>query len=174
MALAAEHVSRMQMIEPHTRGAQRLAEQLLGCPQRAADVVQDATEKVLTTTHFPARQNAKAWFLQVVRHLCIDQLRRQRKHVDDDVLGSHRAPTEPLDSTLRETAGAVYEALAALPFELRDLIVLRELNECSYKEIAVIVGIAEGTVMSRLHKARLALRSEFKRRTGEDSDDYRS
>lgn len=173
MSIPQQHVSRMQVIAPYTRNARILAEQLLRCPQLAADVVQDATEKALTTMHFPAQESTKSWFLQVVRHQCIDQLRRQQKLVGETELATLATPEERLQLPCIATTRMVYQALAALPFELRDLIVLRELNDCSYKEIAAVVGIAEGTVMSRLHKARLALRSEFKRRAGENSDDYR-
>ncbi|MFC0444889.1 RNA polymerase sigma factor [Pseudidiomarina halophila] len=169
---AQQRATRLRRVAPHTAGARVLGEQLLRCPQNAADVVQDALEIALTTANFPAPDKTKAWFFQVVRNKCIDQLRQQQKFTDDTPLAALTLPEEHLQAPGTATTRCVYQALAALPFELRDLIVLRELNDCSYKDIALIVGIPEGTVMSRLHKARLALRDEFNKRSGENLNDH--
>ncbi|CAB0150032.1 RNA polymerase sigma factor SigV [Pseudidiomarina piscicola] len=162
--------SRMGLINAHYASALMLAQQLLMCPQNAADVVQDATEKALKVSDFPAPERVRTWYLKVVRNRCIDQLRSQRKFIDAQALESLAGAETPTTVSAQTVSGA-YSALAALPFELRDLIILRELNECSYKEIAAIVEIPEGTVMSRLHKARVALRNAFNRWQQEKSNE---
>lgn len=148
---------RYRVLEPYLVGAQILATQFMRCPQRGQDMVQDALEKALKTGHFPLDDKAKAWFLQVVRHRCVDELRVLQRHSDDadlaDLAGQPHDPLQLFSDNL------VQKALAKLPQEQRDLLVLREFNDCSYADIAAIVGIPAGTVMSRLHRARMALRS---------------
>ncbi|WP_258806810.1 RNA polymerase sigma factor [Pseudidiomarina sp. CB1] len=147
---------RYRMIAPYVAGAQVLATQFMRCPQRGKDMVQDALEKALRTQHFPLKSKAKPWFLQVVRHRCLDELRLLQRHTDDSVLTE--LATQTHDSLPFVAQNLVQEALARLSPEQRDLLVLREFNDCSYADIATIVGIPEGTVMSRLHRARMAMR----------------
>lgn len=154
---SADAQRRYRVIAPYVAGAQVLAVQFMRCPQRGKDMVQDALEKALQTSHFPAAQKAKPWFLQVVRHRCLDELRLLQRHSDDTALAELIAPQpDPLQAHRKNL---VQQALALLPQEQRDLLVLREFNDCSYADIAMIVGIPEGTVMSRLHRARMAMRS---------------
>lgn len=154
---SADAQQRYRVIAPYVAGAQVLAVQFMRCPQRGKDMVQDALEKALQTSHFPAAQKAKPWFLQVVRHRCLDELRLLQRHSDDTALAELIAPQpDPLQA---HRQNLVQQALALLPQEQRDLLVLREFNDCSYADIAMIVGIPEGTVMSRLHRARMAMRS---------------
>lgn len=148
---------RYGVIAPYVAGAQVLATQFMHCPQRGKDMVQDALEKALQTPHFPSEEKAKPWFLQVVRHRCLDELRLLHRHHDDAALAELTVPQiDPLQ-TYRQTI--VQKALALLSHEQRDLLILREFNDCSYADMAMIIGIPEGTVMSRLHRARMAMRS---------------
>ncbi|RUO60246.1 RNA polymerase sigma factor [Pseudidiomarina insulisalsae] len=159
---------RYLQLQPHVPGARVLAEQLLNCSQRAADMVQDALEKALTTQHFPAREKTKAWFLQVVRNRCLDELRHLQRLTNDTDLAEPAAETWSAER--QQQQNLVQRALAQLSAEQRDLLVLREFNDCSYADIAIIMGIPAGTVMSGLHRARLALRHKLQRQMGVDHE----
>ena len=120
--------------------------------------------------------SAKAWFMAVVRNACIDALRERRlrgieEAFDED---THQAPVAgslepPEDAAMRASEARWIRAeIARLPEEYREVIVLRELEELSYKEISAIVKVPIGTVMSRLARARdlLAGRVHAKARRG--------
>ena len=146
-------------------GAHALAVQILGNSDDAADAVHDAFETALTK---PARYDAskgalRPWFLRVVRNRCIDMLRR-RHGSDmpvDQLADSGQTPQEAAESA--ETAGQVQAALRTIPSDKRQIVVLRDYLDLSYAEIADVLDIAPGTVMSRLHRARLALKEALER-----------
>jgi RNA polymerase sigma-70 factor (ECF subfamily) len=144
-------------------GAHALAIQILGNADDAADAVHDAFTRVLTRpgAYQPARGPLKPWFLQVVRNCCIDMIRRRRPGtVDvDELTDSAAGPEQALEISQRDRA--LQRALAGLPAEQREILVLRDYMDLSYAEIAEVLGIAKGTVMSRLHRARLALKEEL-------------
>ena len=141
-------------------GAHALAIQILGNYADAEDAVHDAFETALSR---PGRYDARkgplrAWFFQVVRNRCIDMLRRRQ---------ATALPVEALESTVPSPEAAfetgqaqsrVQKALAALPSDKRQIVVLRDYLDLSYAEIARVLDIAPGTVMSRLHRSRLALK----------------
>jgi RNA polymerase sigma-70 factor (ECF subfamily) len=146
-------------------GAHALAIQIVGNADDAADAVHDA---LLAALDKPGAYNAsrgplKPWFMRVVRNRCIDLIRRRRPEA------------VPVDTLVDDTAGPDQEAeaaeqdrilkrsLHALAPEQRQIIVLRDYLDLSYAEIAAVLDIAAGTVMSRLHRARLAPREKFKR-----------
>ncbi len=156
-----QSLERYRALEPYVAGAQVVATQFMRCPQRGKDMVQDALEKALKTSHFPLDAKVKPWFLQVVRHRCLDELRVLQRHNDDAELTELAGQQQ--DMLTPFTVNNVQKALASLPQEQRDLLVLREFNDCSYADIALIVGIPEGTVMSRLHRARLAMRAALQK-----------
>ena len=141
-------------------GAHALATQILGNPDDAADAVQDA---FATALREPAKYDAskgplKPWFMRVVRNRCVDMLRRRRPTgVSPDVLADPRSGPEERLSTQQRSEG-IRAALATISAEKREIIVLRDYMDLSYAEIADVLAIAPGTVMSRLHRARLALK----------------
>jgi len=142
-------------------GAHALAIQILGNADDAKDAVHDAFETVLGRPGaYDARKGPlKPWFLRVVRNRCIDMLRRRRapSTVAVEQLESPvRTPEEAFEAS--EVSSRVERALATLPGDRREIIVLRDYLDLSYAEIAKVLDIAPGTVMSRLHRARLALK----------------
>jgi len=150
-------------------GAHALAMQLLGNAEDAADAVQDAFATALSR---PDRYDAskgplKPWFLRVVRNRCLDMLRRRRP-TDSAVDGLSDGSANP-EHLVRDAqrVTAIRSALACLPPDRREIIVLRDYMDLSYGEIADVLGIAPGTVMSRLHRARMALREVLE--TDEDN-----
>lgn len=152
---------------PHLPAAYNLARWLTGNDQDARDVVQDA---MLRALHYFASFRgdlARPWLLQVVRRSCYSWLQANRSALlvaldDDDEAGlALAAPPadEPQAVAMRNADRArINAALAALPIAFREVLVLRELEDLSYKDIARIADLPIGTVMSRLSRARALMR----------------
>ena len=154
-----EHV-----VLPHLDAAYNLARWLTRNPNDAEDVVQDACERALKYIDAFHGGEAKAWFLTIVRHAAYDWIKRNRpaEFVPDgtDVIErtADTAMPTPEQSALRNAANtALTEAIAALPLGFREVLILRELEELPYRDIARVVDIPIGTVMSRLARARALL-----------------
>jgi len=150
-------------ILPHLNAAYSLARFLVRNDQDAEDVVQDASLRAFRFFESFRGQNSRAWFLQIVRNTAFTLLKRASGHVEDVLFDEElHTPENPgpgvgsqLDQAYnRETVRAAIEQLAP---EFREVITLRELEECSYKEIADIASVPVGTVMSRLARARTQL-----------------
>ncbi len=142
-------------------GAHALAIQILGNVDDAQDAVHDAFATALDEPGaYDARKGPlKPWFLRVVRNRCIDMLRRRRASSSmpvEELESTARTPEEALEAS--ETSSRLEQALATLPAGRREIVVLRDYLDLSYAEIANVLDIAPGTVMSRLHRARLALK----------------
>ena len=152
--------SLARSLSQYGRGAHALATQILGDRDDAADAVQDALVKALQkpSAFDPSRGGLKTWFLSVVRHRCLDLIRRRRESGPGvDALATDTK--NPEDAALRdENAQRVRTALGALATAQREILILRDFNDLDYAEIASVLDIPKGTVMSRLHRARLALR----------------
>ncbi len=120
-------------------------------------------------TFIPGR-DARAWLLTIVRNSCRTWQRQNRSHetmhLEDDsqAVGTWLDP----EAVLIKNANSqlVRGAMEELPFEYREILVLRELEELSYKEIAQITGIPVGTVMSRLSRARRELYMQLSQASG--------
>ena len=144
-------------------GAHALAMQILGNSDDAADAVHDAFAAVLEkpASYDGQKGPLKPWFLRVVRNRCIDLLRKRRPAgAGIDLLVAPGAmPDESLEAVERDQA--LHKALAKIKPEQRQIIVLRDYLDLSYAEIAAVLDIAPGTVMSRLHRARMALKDEL-------------
>ena len=148
-----------------THGALYLAIQITGSRDDAMDILQDAVIKALVVKNAPkpGEKGYKAWFYRVVHNQSIDWLRKQKKLVSDE--GLQEAATEengPEDSIEEEQRKFIlHMALNQLSPEQREIICLKDFHGFSYAEIADIMNIEKGTVMSRLHRARLALRKQL-------------
>lgn len=107
----------------------------------------------------------RAWLLTIVRRTAWTWLRSNRRHeeaveYDEEMHGSADTAPSPEVSLVRAgDVDAVRQAIATLPAVFREVLVLRELEDCSYKEIADIAGVPIGTVMSRLTRARKQLQT---------------
>jgi len=150
-------------ILPHLDAAFSLARFLLRNDQDAEDAVQDASLRAFRFFDSFRGQNSRAWFLRIVRNTAFTALKRARGHEEDVLFDEELHTPENADAGVasrldqvhdRETVRAAIEQLAP---EFREVITLRELEECSYKEIAEIAAIPVGTVMSRLARARAQL-----------------
>lgn len=137
----------------------RYARALTGDPAWADDLVQDTAERALTRARsFRPDSNLRAWLLTILRHLYVDQLRARREIAIDDEHGPWQtleAPSGQVDSLmLRDVQRMLYR----LPFEQREVLLLVCVEELSYQEMASVLGVPTGTVMSRLARAREHMR----------------
>lgn len=153
-----------EVVLPHLDAAYSYARWITRNASDAEDVVQEACERVLRFVDGFRGDNARAWFLAIVRNACFDWLRRNRPaevtQADERTLEAIPGPARlsPEQHAIeRDEAQALHEAVAALPVGFREVLILRELEDLSYKEIARVADIPIGTVMSRLARARALL-----------------
>ena len=148
---------------PHLDAAYNLARFLMRNDQDAEDVVQEASLRAFRFFENFRGQNSRGWFLRIVRNASFTALKRSRTDeanivFDEELHGNHVPPMDAgaaLD--LAQDRQTVRAAIEQLPAEFREAITLRELEGCSYKEIADVAGVPIGTVMSRLARARQQL-----------------
>ncbi|HEV3139062.1 MAG TPA: sigma-70 family RNA polymerase sigma factor [Vicinamibacterales bacterium] len=147
------------VVVPHLDAAFNYARWLTKNDVDAEDVVQDATIRALRV--FPSLRNddARAWLLAIVRNTWygrVAQQSSQRVGVQEDMTDDPRDERLGPEALVlqQQTVGRVQRAVQSLPVDFREVIVLRELEGMSYKEIAAVVGVPIGTVMSRLSRAR--------------------
>jgi len=150
------------LLEPHLDAAYNLARWLTGNPTDAQDVVQEACLRALAAADRFRGGNARAWLLTIVRNTCYSNFRARRGQATTAFEEETHTPDAqhgtPEDVALNdELARDVHAAIAALPSEYREAIVLREMEGLSYKDIADVAGVPIGTVMSRLSRARAQL-----------------
>ena len=149
-----------QTVLPHLDAAHNLARWLVRDASLAEDVVQEAMLRAWSNYAAFRGGDARPWLLRIVRNAAYDLLASRRAGPQAALPAED--PADPADDpeaalTRRQAVAAMEHALAALPIDLRECLVLRELEEFSYKEIAQVVGVPVGTVMSRLWRARQAL-----------------
>ena len=153
-----------RIVIPHLDAAFNLARWLTRNSQDAEDVVQEACLRAFTSLDGYHGDAHRAWLLAIVRNAGYDWLRKRRKQeqiipLDDEMLsGFQEASNSETLLLLKVDQQRVREAIEGLPVEFREVIVLREMEELSYSEIARIAQIPTGTVMSRLARARKRLR----------------
>nr|WP_321984144.1 sigma-70 family RNA polymerase sigma factor [uncultured Lichenicoccus sp.] len=151
-----------QLVLPHLDSAYNLARWLAGSAVSADDIVQEALLRALQYQD-SLRGEPKPWLLRIVRNVAYAMMTANRRGADvslDDVpyagkfdcIDQSDTPEMALHS--REQSQALDRAVAALPDELRECLILRELEDMTYKEIAHVTGVPIGTVMSRLFRAR--------------------
>ncbi len=162
--LGANKFSRFeQAILPHLDAAYNLAHWLMRNEDEAADAVQDACVRALRFIGGFRGGDGRVWLLAIVRNICYSRLkhsaiRKNDTEFDDEIHSAENETANPeaLLERSRDSEG-VRRALEELPEELREIMVMRELDGMAYKEIAEIAGIPLGTVMSRLARARRRL-----------------
>jgi RNA polymerase sigma factor (sigma-70 family) len=152
-----------EAVMPHLDAAYNLARWLTRNEADAQDMVQEAYLRALRFFGGFHGTDARAWLLTIVRNTCYTWLKRNRSQelsgdFEEVVLTKQSDEPDPEAShVLKVRAQLINEAIEKLPLEFREVVILRELEELSYKEIATITGIPIGTVMSRLSRARKRL-----------------
>ena len=158
------HPTFEEVVLPHLDSAYNLARWLTRNEQDAEDVVQEACLRALR--YFPSfnGDHARRWLLTVVRNSCyswMDASRPMKNSVefDENLFSPDRRDPDPERMLLQnDNADLVRKALENLAPNFREVLILRELEDLSYKEIATITGMPLGTVMSTLSRARNRLR----------------
>lgn len=150
-----------QLVLPHLDAAFNLSRWLLRSRTDAEDVAQEAMLRAFRFFRGFHGGDARAWLLQIVRNTCYTWLEKNRQmdlmtEFDEDLHQQSSATPEAL-AIAGDNRERLVKALDELPVRFREVLVLRELEGCSYKEIATITSIPIGTVMSSLARARQRL-----------------
>ena len=149
-----------EVVVPHLDAAFNYARWLTKNDADAEDVVQDATIRALRYFSSLRNDDARAWLLTIVRNTWYGRLGQksasQRAGVYDEMTDERRDERLGPEALVlqQQAVEQVQLALESLPVDFREAVVLRELEGLSYKEIAAVVGVPVGTVMSRLSRAR--------------------
>jgi RNA polymerase sigma factor (sigma-70 family) len=158
------------MIMPHLDAAYNLARWLTRNEHDAEDIVQDAFLRAFKFFDNFRGGNSRSWVLSIVRNTAYSWLEKNRKHEvgtisDNEIENIYDGAPNPEALLLQETGHQeIMQAIEELPVEFREAIVLRELEEMSYKEIADMMDIPLGTVMSRLARGRRQLQEALRHR----------
>jgi RNA polymerase sigma-70 factor (ECF subfamily) len=155
-----------RLVLPHLDDAYALARYLLRDEHDAQDAVQDAVLRAVRYFDGFRDGDARAWLLSIVRNCCHTwyqkhKVDRMTDSYDDAASSPHLHTSASADAAAIQSSerAAIERAVAGLPIEFREVIVLREVHDMSYKDISQITGVPIGTVMSRLARARKRLAS---------------
>jgi len=163
------------LVERHQSLVYSLACRMVGSPEDAADLSQEAFLRAWRgLPRFDARSAFTTWLYRLTSNVCIDFLRRERRRSEVSMTVENEDGEHQLDLPderwspeqlweKQETRATLERGLAALSPEHRQILLLREIEGLSYAEIARILDLEEGTVKSRLSRARLALRAYLKK-----------
>lgn len=167
-----------RLMLPHLDAAYGLARWLTKNDELAKDAVQEAYLRALRFFGSLRGTDGRPWLLRIVRNACFEMIEREQtsaavEEFDEERHGDEMAaagavfvlPVNPEAAAIeRAERQLVRDCLACLPRHYREALVLREIQDCSYKEIADITGVPIGTVMSRLARARRLLRGTISHR----------
>ena len=169
-------VERFELsVLPHMDSAYNLARWLTRNGHDAEDLVQESIVRAFQAFQGFRGTDGRAWLLAIVRNVCFTWLRRNRHQeltteFDEEVHTPEGDVLNPEKLLLSEGDSArVRQALEELPAEFREVLVLREIEGLSYKEISTVVDVPIGTVMSRLARARGRLQRALAARPGEEA-----
>jgi len=170
--LKGDQVAWDQIVRMHWRKVFNLAYKFVGRHDEAEDLTQDIFLKIFKALHtFDRRANFQTWLISISRNLCIDHYRSVRKEretmareVDSaDLMPVSRERSPHAELEQLDLRQLIRQALAELPPALKEAVVLRDLQEFSYQEIADRLGLPEGTVKSRINRGRLELARQLRR-----------
>ena len=161
-----------QLFLPHLNAAYSLARLLINREHDAQDVVQDAYVRAFKGFKQFRGGNPRTWILTIVRNTAYSWLKKQPHSADAIPFNEaiHHPPAEesPSEGSYGERVCRLHEALARLSVEYREILVLRDIEGWSYKQLASALKLPPGTVMSRLNRARQRLREEIAKRLHEE------
>lgn len=154
------------LVKRYAGAAVGTAHLLLGCRDEALDASQEAFVRAWRhIKRFDLRRPFYPWYARILRNVCLSRLRRRARRRTVTLTDGHvqRNPdSDPVGVAQRnERVEDLRRALMALPVHHRDILVMNHFHEMSYKDMAETLGVPIGTVMSRLHNARKALREEL-------------
>jgi RNA polymerase sigma factor (sigma-70 family) len=158
-------------VMPHLDAAYRFARWLARSPDEADDVVQEAILRAFRGFDGLRGSDVKAWLLTIVRNCHLTALQQQQRRAlvplpeEHDMQDGHAlisSTPDPESASIRRDEERTLEGLIAdLPDDYREVLILREIEDMGYREIAAVTKVPLGTVMSRLARARLALKKHW-------------
>lgn len=178
-ARAGDRQAFTGLVHRHQDRVFRFLLRMLGNRDEAMDLTQDAFLKAWNALpDWRPEARFTTWLLQIARNTALDLLRR-RQRIEFAPLDSETASDEVGDPAPspekqfadRQRLSLLQRALDALPADQREILLLRELEDMSYAELALTLGINEGTVKSRLARARAAALINYRHHAGESPDD---
>jgi RNA polymerase sigma-70 factor (ECF subfamily) len=170
--LAGDQVAWEQIVRQNWRKVFNVAYKFVGKHDEAEDLTQDIFLKIFKALKtFDRRANFQTWIISISRNLCIDHYRSVRKERQTIARDVDTSDLQPATTERGPYAVAEHQALKAqlrqaletLPLTLRTAVVLRDLQELSYQEIADRLGLPEGTVKSRINRGRIELAHQLRR-----------
>ena len=165
------------IVRQHWRKVFNVAYKFVGKHDEAEDLAQDIFLKVFKSLDtFDRRANFQTWLISVSRNLCIDHyrsVRKERETINRDVDAGELSPASPDEGPVaaieqRDRVMLLRQALAALPESLRTAVLMRDIQERSYQEIADTLRLPEGTVKSRINRGRTELARQIRKLRGQD------
>jgi RNA polymerase sigma-70 factor, ECF subfamily len=170
--LRGDQIAWEVIVRQYWRKVFNVAYKFVGKHDAAEDLAQDIFLKVFKSLDtFDRRANFQTWLISVSRNLCIDHyrsVRKERETIDRDVDANGLSPTSHDPGPIaaleqRDRVVLLRQALAELPRTLRIAVLMRDIQEMSYHEIAGTLGLPEGTVKSRINRGRTELARHVKR-----------
>ncbi|HIC93846.1 MAG TPA: sigma-70 family RNA polymerase sigma factor [Anaerolineae bacterium] len=173
-AMAGDREAFAHLVEAYQTPVYNLAYRMLGDPAEAEDAAQETFLRAYTrlNTYRPERKFS-SWLLAIASHYCIDRLRRRRLQwpsLDEVTPCLASGDDQPEEAAIKqERRDEVQALLDELPAPYRATVILRYWYDLSYREIAEAMGITEGAVKSRLHRARRMLAQQLMASPSEES-----
>src|SRR5690349_21880803 len=170
--LTGDQAAWETVVRQNWRKVFNVAYKFVGKHDEAEDLTQDIFLKIFKAlATFDRRANFQTWIISISRNLCIDHyrsVRKERQTIAQDVDSSDLQPATPergpyAQAEHQDLKAQLRQALETLPVALRTAVVLRDLQELSYQEIADRLGLPEGTVKSRINRGRIELAHQLKR-----------
>jgi len=175
--LAGDELAWDAIVQQYRRKVFNVAYKFVGKHEEAEDLTQDIFLKVFKSLGtFDRRANFQTWLISVSRNLCIDHYRSVRqerrtidRQVDPNELSPVAAEPGPIAALEQQDRVALLrDALAALPESLRTAVLMRDIQEMTYQEIADRLRLPEGTVKSRINRGRTELARQIRKMRGDD------
>ena len=170
--LRGDQVAWERIVRLHWRRVFNVAYKFVGKHDEAEDLTQDIFLKIFKSLDtFDRRANFQTWLISVSRNLCIDHyrsVRKERQTIDRDVDANELSPAAAEPGPIaaleqRDRVTLLRDALTSLPESLRTAVIMRDIQELSYQEIADHLNLPEGTVKSRINRGRTELARQVQR-----------
>src|SRR5499433_692069 len=175
--LAGDQLAWEQIVRQNWRKVFNVAYKFVGKHDEAEDLTQDIFLKIFKSLDtFDRRANFQTWLISISRNLCIDHyrsVRKERETIDRDVDAADLAPATAEPGPVaaleqRDRVALLKQALSALPDTLRTAVLMRDIQELSYQEIADRLRLPEGTVKSRINRGRTELARQIRKLRGNE------
>src|SRR3954464_10422244 len=175
--LTGDQAAWEAIVKQHWRKVFNVAYKFVGKHDEAEDLTQDIFLKIFRSLDtFDRRANFQTWLISVSRNLCIDHyrsVRKERETIDREVDANELTPASRDPGPVaaleqRDRVTLLRQAMLELPETLRTAVLMRDIQELSYQEIAERLGLPEGTVKSRINRGRTELARQIRRLRGDD------